>query len=311
MKSPVRSLTLSVASLAFSACAARPSLSWCDRGSDAEKKAAMPRIAMTLALVLASKAALASVPTVVWCNACSDERKLAAAIESNAGALVYVADVVTGSAIAFDVDSTQSTPNNGRIAGAPAHVAPTPAQAEAIRALADFHETVPKGWRKLSTLHYAQTPINAYSVVRAGPEQRLLIDWVARQPDVVPMDLLRRVAQSVQALGIHPRNAVPSVAYRVEFADGSRINVAFAMDGSVPAFAVHSDPGQDSRRNPVLVEANPLPVEFDFDGHGNPNDDTDWHSHMTALGYSIADDRKAGRWVCANPGTGLRCMRPL
>jgi hypothetical protein len=270
----------------------------------------LKRIATILVLVLVSKAVLANVPTVVWCNACSDEQKQAAAVESNAGTLVYVADVVTRSAIAFDVDSTQNTPNNWRIAGAPAPVAPTSAQAEAIRALADFYDAAPKGWRKLNTLHYTQASINAYSVARTGQEQRMLIDWVSRQRDVVPMALLRRVAQSVPALGIHEKNAVPSVAYRVEFADGSRINVAFAFDSGTPAFFVHTDPGQDSRRNPVLVEANALPIQFDFDGRGNPNDDADWRSHMRALGYSMMDDRPAGQWICANPGTGLRCMRP-
>jgi len=263
-----------------------------------------------LAFVLASNAGWSATPTIVWCNACSTEQKQAAAVESNAGTLVYVADTVTRDALAFDVDSTQNTPNNWRIAGAPARAAPTPEQAEAVRTLADFYETVPKGWRKLTTVHYTQAPINAYSVARAGPAQRMLVDWVSHQPDVVPVDLLKRVAQSMALLAIHETNAVPSMAYRVEFADGSWINIAFTMVASAPAFAVHSDPGRDSRRNPVLVEASPLPMQFDFDGHGNPNDDADWRSHMTALGYSIADDRPAGQWVCANPGTGLRCMRP-
>ncbi|HEY0231149.1 MAG TPA: hypothetical protein VGC55_07850 [Dokdonella sp.] len=266
------------------------------------------RLPAILAFALAANAASAGAPIVVWCNACSDEQKQAEAVESNAGPLVYVADIVTRSAIAFDVDSSQRTPNDWRIAGAPAHVSLTPGQTEAIRVLIDFYQAVPQGWRKLSVLRYAQASVNAYDVAHDGVEQRLLIDWVSRQPDVVPIDLLQRLARSTPALSLYRKETAPSLGYRVDFPDGSQIHVSFALDAGKPAFIVDPAPGQDSRRNPVLIEASKSPMEFDFDGRGNPGDYADWRSHMVELGYSIADDGPGGQWICANPGAGLRCM---
>ena len=230
---------------------------------------AVPKI---LALALASSSAMASPPTVIWCNACTDEQKQAAAVESNAGSLVYVADVVAHSAVPFDVDSTQGTRNDWRIAGAPAHVGLTSEQRQAIQTLSDFYETLPQGWRKSGVLHYTEASVNASGAARDGPEQRALIDWVSRQPDVVPVDLLRRVARSLPAVRIHPSSAAPSVKYRIDFSDGSGINMAFALSAAPPAYVIEADPAQDSRNSPLLVETSPLPAWFDIDRQDSSTD---------------------------------------
>jgi len=135
----------------------------------------------------------------------------------------------------------------------------------------------------------------------------MLIDWVARQRDVVPMQLLGRLARSISAVDIHEKADNPSATYRVDFQDGSQINVAFNFASQEPAFVIAAEPGQDSRHNPLLTEASKLPVLFDFGGQGNPNDDRDWHAHMAALGYAIPDRAPGAQWACFDSGTGLRC----
>jgi len=263
----------------------------------------------TLALALSTQAS-AAVPTLIWCNACSDQQKQAAAVESDAGALVYVADVVDRSLAAYTVDLTQKTPNAWRSAGALSPIVPTAEQAQAIRTLADFYEAAPQGWHKSNLLDYTEDAINAYSVARDGPEQRMLVDWVARQREVVPVELLGRLARSLAALDIHEKSDTPSVAYRVDFRDGSQINISFDFASQNAAFVVAAEPGQDSRHNPILTEASKLPVLFDLGGKGNPNDDRDWHTHMAALGYAIPDRTAGAQWACFDSGTGLRCTHP-
>jgi len=152
----------------------------------------------------------------------------------------------------------------------------TAAQTEAIHTLTDFYAAMPQGWRTSGVLHDTEASIDAYRVVRKATERRMLIDWVSRQSEVVPVGLLQRVARALPALRIHQKSAAPSVRYRVDFADGSQIIVAFVWSAATPACVIDADPAQASHNLPVLIDARPLPARFDIDGHGDPTHHRKW-----------------------------------
>ena len=260
---------------------------------------------------LGTNTAIGGPPSLIWCNGCTAEQKQAAAVESNAGESVYVGDLVDHSTVAFDVDvkQAQATANSWRSAGRPALSAPTPDQTEAVGTLSEFHAAVPAGWRKIGTVRYPRVGVNAYDVAHDGPERRAMIAWLARQSGALPVDFMERVARAAHAMNPFEQTTRPSMLYRIEFTDSSRINVSFNLAGNAPRYEIDSELGRDSRLNPILIEPCSDPVEFDFDRDGNPTDNENWREHMAALGYTVPASATSGRWACSGIAAGLRCMQ--
>lgn len=279
-----------------------------------EKRKMCKRILIAMALLFCMSAASvdAAQPILAWCDGCTDSQKRAKAEAQPEYATVYVGDVTSSTNgvrayfVNVLVDDAYNPPRRVKRAVA---ASMEPEYDDLTHALINFHNAAPVGWQKsLEIDQYPNTGINVYDVVNMGQNQNTLTDWLSTQPYAVAMDINRATAGFVDMFTWVDASKLPEVEFEIYFSDGSKINVKANYRSRITKYTVVPNSGRDSHNNTVLSSPSSAPVQFNFNGPGNPNDEDDWRQQMNLLGYNVPVEQ-GHVWACTkDPANGTHCV---
>jgi len=266
------------------------------------------KIVFALVLFAVSPAVFAK-PLLLWCDSCTNDQKKGMALAQAVGEVVYVGDVIGRTFKAYRVsirlDDHYNPPLQIKIAP---EILIDPDYADVLNALLDFFAYAPAGWAKNLAMHYPNQDVNVYDVVFRGPQQNNLLDWVAGAGSANLNDIADRLISVASAFRIVDQTKVPKITYVITFWDGSKITVSVDFSTENAVYEVVPDSGRDSHNNTVLSIPSNSPIQFDFNGPGNPTDRDMWQNIMQLHGYGIPVQQGVMYACTRDPGNGLHCV---
>lgn len=253
-------------------------------------KCALNPMATVIVILLLAAMPVQARPVLLWCQACPVELKMDRALRQPVGSLVYVADPIKQTVLAYLI-ATENEPASGDGKAGPRHVKfarPVPADeahAEAAMALMKFFSARPDGWHKRVDLSVPENPEggldgirSAYDIAIPGPAQVRVANWLNSSVSSPAIVAWRAATGALRKFRMDPEWSGPRLYASLHFADGSQIGAV--SDNERAHLVIDAKSGRDS-------QSNNIPYMTD-DGHIRGLGGI----HVFAKNADQADDRK-------------------
>lgn len=279
---------------------------------------------------LAISAEAETPPVLVWCDGCSDAQMQQTAKSAIGSGTVYVGNINSRTVQAYSVYSESETNLKAGGTGDSLLVkqadpipgtAPYQATAEA---LVTYYYAAPVGWGKAFTattdgkvrsmdgvqrasgVSYPVPGVNVYDVVLPGAEQNDLTNWVEGLTSSSLNSIPANIESMASTFKLIDAGHMPTVQFRINFDDGSHIDIKEDFSTADAKASVVDDSGRDSHNNNVpsskdsAVGGRHGASTYRFSGPGNSTDHQNWLDHMNLWDIPVTTSGTGNNYKCGS-----------